>query len=190
VCLLCILVVIELYSLVFAQYPAIARGGHYAIWGGLALSVFISLLLFYPGLSSAQEIYPRLLVYFNCERIMLSSLVLFILILNALLAYFPVPLNRNTIYYLLGFSVYFVAKILCELLRAISGAGMTRLLGACVLIISLLCTIFWAIFLRRAGETQMVVVHPLGQNDRDRLFGQLSSLNTFLAKPAVRRQPI
>jgi hypothetical protein len=186
VCLLCILVVVELYSLVFERYPGIARSGRYALGGGLFVSLLISLALSYPRLSSPGEMYPRFLIYVNSERILLFALLLFILILNALLAYFPVPLNRNTVFYFSGFSVYFIAKIMAQVVRAITGHEATRSLGACMLVISLLCTVFWAIVLRRAGETKVVVTRPCRHSDRERLFGQLANLNAFLAKPGGR----
>src|ERR1051326_5258299 len=180
VVMICILVVVELYSHVFERYPGIARSGRYAIGGGLVVSLLISLALSFPGLRNSAEMYPRLIIYLNSERTILFALLLFILILNALLAYFPVPLHRNTISYAIGFSIYFIAKILFSVVRAISGQGATRMMSACLLVSAVLCTVFWIIFLKPAGEVKGVVVHHSGAGDRERLFAQLTPLHAFL----------
>jgi hypothetical protein len=41
--------------------------------------------------------------FFECERSIISSLVIFVLLTMLFLVYYPVPLNRNVIAYSIGY---------------------------------------------------------------------------------------
>ena len=180
-----VLVVVELYSMVFEAYPGIARCGRYAIHGALLVALVISFLLSYPSFTNPAEKFPILLLCINAERLIVFALLLFIVILNALLVYFPVPLTRNTVLYTYGFSAYLLTKVVAQVAREVSGHETARLLGAAMLIASSVCTLFWAIFVRPAGETRPTIVsHGWRSDDRRRLIGQLTGLSAVLDKSA------
>ena len=98
------LVVLELYSVILRDLAGIADVARRYIKITLAFAILLSLL----PLASRRT--PNTLTgyLFMFERPILSSLVVFVLLISGFLVYYPVPLGRNVIVYLAGYAVYFL----------------------------------------------------------------------------------
>ena len=171
------LVLLELYAVVLRDLTGIATVARRYIRWSLAAAIAISLLLV-----EVQRTPATILgVFFTFERTIVSSLLVFVVLITAFLAYFPIPLNRNVIYYSVGYSVYFTCRVIA-LLFANSGskwasADLAAFWG------STACLLFWAVFLRESGEVKPIVVgHQWKLEDHERLLGQLKAINATLLR--------
>jgi len=121
---------------------------------------------------------------FIFERPVVSSLVFFVLLLLLFFLYYPVPLTRNVISYLLGYALYFLTKAVTIFFNNV-GYYENRKFGDILMGVSLSCLIFWVISLNRRGEKKMA---SLGrwwhENDEERLLAQLRGLNAGILRAA------
>jgi hypothetical protein len=108
-------------------------------------------------------------------------------LLLAFLFWFPIPLNRNTLAYAIGFSVYFAGRALTRLAGNLFGADQLILLSAVSLVIALCCLSFWIIFLTKRGESIATTVGHRWDPAQGRvLVHQLESINASLLR-SVRK---
>ena len=91
------LVVLELYSKVLSNLAGIAAVARRYIQIILVLAIGAAVLLL--GLVQSQPTVTGYLLAF--ERTVLASLVVFVLLVTLFLVYYPVPLGRNVIVYLM-----------------------------------------------------------------------------------------
>jgi hypothetical protein len=119
---------------------------------------------------------------FSYERTVMSSLVVFVLLVGVFLLYYPVPLGRNVLAYLAGYSLYFLTKAALAFINNI-GYIRNRLLGSIDMGVALICLALWLALLSRKGEDKRVVVgHQWNPADEQRLRAQLEAINTSLLR--------
>ena len=100
---------------------------------------------------------PPIEQVFLFEIPIVSSVVLFILLLTLFLAYYPIPLHRNALVYAVGYAVYFLSK---AALLFLNNAGSSTWIRACSTAASIVATssiVFWAVFLNREGERRTII---------------------------------
>jgi len=171
------LVVMELYSLVLKGQPGIATVAKRYVCFGLAGAVFLSLLLVEWEQAPGQYLERFLIV----ERTIVSSILFFLLSITAFLAYYPVRLTRNTVFYSIGYAIYFTCK--AAALFVWNQRRNTEALDHLALAISTACLLFWAVVLSWEGEAKTTVVgHRWAPGDDERLLRQLESLNASLVR--------
>jgi hypothetical protein len=170
------LVLRELYSLILANLPGIASTARRYMQIVLGLSIVAS---FFVILAEKNPAYP-MEEFLKVERIVLFALMIFVFLLTAFVLYYPVPLNRNVIYYSIGYAFYFSFKAGLILVFNISGAWFKYLsLGALSVCAACLC--FWALSLSAAGERRRATVgHQWNPGDDQRLLRQLEAINASL----------
>jgi hypothetical protein len=126
---------------------------------------------------------PTLMGYlFSYERTVMSSLVVFLLLASAFLVYYPVPLGRNVVVYLIGYALYFSTK---ATLAFINNLGYTenRALSTLDMGVALVCLICWLFALSRRGEEKRLVVgHQWNPADEQKLRAQLDAINASLLR--------
>jgi hypothetical protein len=176
------LVVLELYSKVLRDLPGIAGTARRYIKATLALAIVVALLLL--GLGKAQATVTGYLSSF--EQTVMSSLVVFVLLVSAFLVYYPVPLARNVIVYLMGYAVFFLTNATVFLTIDL-GHYWNRQLGSIIMGVEAVCFIFWLLALSRQGEYKRVVVgHQWNPADEQKLRAQLDAINASLLR-AIRK---
>jgi hypothetical protein len=112
----------------------------------------------------------------------MTSLLVFILLITAFLVYYPVPLGRNVLVYLVGYAVYFVTNATTIFIRNL-GHYWSRPISDVHMLVYFTCLVFWLFALSRSGETKSVVVgHQWNQSDEGRLLAQLEAINTSLLR--------
>ncbi len=180
--ILAVFVVIELYQIALAAHPALARFARDVVaYVLVAAAVIASSGLFLDDSAPGQR--QRLLHYFfTFERTMSAWMLIFLLLIMMFMAWFPVRLRKNTVLYLSGFVVYFLARSLSLLLVDLS-PELSGALSVAVLLIACLCLVTWTVALRPSGETETVVVgHRWNPDAMDQLLGQLTAINNRLLR--------
>lgn len=173
-----VLVVLELYSIVLRDRIGMLTLSRRYRRMSLAIAIVGSLSLLVIE-KHQGGLATHFLVF---ERAVLLSLVLFILLLTALLAFYPVPLKRNVIVYSIGYAVYFVAKASALFVNNL-GYYWNRELSDVRLIACLACLIFWLFALNRRGESETLIVgHRWTAEHETRVLQQLNTINSTLSR--------
>ncbi|MBM3814843.1 MAG: hypothetical protein FJW20_24725 [Acidimicrobiia bacterium] len=181
------MIVWELYTLVLRRHPGIATASRFTLAGGVAVALVVSLFTLSPDWHNPGGQFPVLHLVNVLSRAIVTTLVFFLLTITAFLVWFPVPLNRNTVYYCLGYSVFFFFKAFFLLSRNVLGPEAARLAGTANLLVATLITVVWMVKLNQAGEEHTVSIgHRWRQEEADRLVQQLNSINETLLR-GVRR---
>src|SRR5271170_2151372 len=147
------LVVLELYSIILGNLRGIASVARHYIKITLALAILISLL------PLRIEKTPNTLTgyLFIFERPILSSLVVFVLLICGFLVYYPVPLGRNVMVYLTGYALYFLTTATTAFINNL-GYFWNRQKSNVDMGIAVACQVFWLLALSRRGEHKRVVL--------------------------------
>ena len=178
-----VLIVLELYSMVFQDLSGIANLSHRYIKLALSVAILVSLLLLGMEKSHGGMV-VHLLTF---ERAVVSSLVLFVLLITAFLVYYPVPLKRNVIVYSIGYAVYFLVKASSIFIFNLGYYHWNRLISNIWLAAFFGCLLFWLFALNRRGESKTVVIgHQWNPTDEERLLAQLKAINTSLLRAAQK----
>jgi hypothetical protein len=170
------LIVVELYRVVLRDLPGIATISRRYITITVAIATVGSLFL----LRLEEDPRNYVSTFLVIERAIVVSLVIFILLVSAFLAYYPIPLNRNVVIYSIGYAVYFLTKATALLVRTL-GHHVSPQISTILLVVSSACLLFWALTLNRQGETRAVVVgHKWKVEDEARLLSKLKAINAHL----------
>jgi hypothetical protein len=174
----CVLIVLELYTLVLRDLTGIASASrrYLTICMGLAILASLVLLLLEktPGTSVAT--------FMVIDRVVVSSLLIFVLLLTAFLVYYPVPINRNLVVYSIGYAVYFMAKA-GGLLFVNRNYAWSRQFGILVIAASTVAMLFWLIGLSRQGEEKTLIIgHRWNREDQDKVLERLKAINASLLR--------
>lgn len=173
------LIVLELYSLVLRDLAGIAGLARRYIRIALGVAIVVSVLL----LTIEETPKGYIGAFFTFERPIVTSLVLFVLLITAFLVRYPVPLNRNVIYYTVGYAFYFTAKASALFLRNTGHATWDRYFSLALLAVSDACLLFWIFALNRSGEANTVVLGPPSRReDEEHLLRQLEAINASLLR--------
>ena len=172
------LIVIELYRVVLRDLPGIATISRRYITVTVAVATVGSLLLLRLEETTGNFVATFLVI----ERAMVFSLVIFILLVSAFLAYYPIPLNRNVVTYSIGYAVYFLIKATALFIRTL-GHYVSPQISTVLLVVSSACLLFWVLTLNRLGEMRTVVVgHKWKSEDEVRLLSKLKAINASLVE--------
>src|SRR5579871_1710473 len=121
-----ILIVLELYSLVLANYKGLQTVGRWIFLIAITLAVAISGLSVLPTLHNPNETVVVIFYYALIARGIMFSLVLFILLILFFLSWYPISLSRNTVIHALVCTVFLVSVSFSYLVRNVQGTGVTH----------------------------------------------------------------
>jgi hypothetical protein len=180
-----ILVVFELYSLVLKQYRGIYSLGRMFFFAAVATSTIISAMTVLPTMTGALAKNPLLYYYSLVERGVVTSLAVFLLLLLALVTWFPVPLSRNLLIHCSVYTAYFFIYNVINLYWHWRGKDAVYWTNMSKYTVGLACYFCWAFFLSRSGEDRTASLR-LGRSplEEKRLLGQLEGLNATLLRTA------
>ena len=173
------LVVLELYSKVLRDLAGIARVARRYIQATLVLA-----LVGAGAVLSAIKPRATLTGYLNSfELTIMSALAIFVLLVTVFLVYYPVPLGRNVIFYLIGYAVYFLTRDAANTLVISLGRDWGRPLSSLTMGVAVVCLFFWIAALSPKGESkQMVLGHQWNPADEKKLRAQLDAINMTLLR--------
>lgn len=179
-----VLVVHELYSLVLQGYQGIRSLGRRALYGGLAIGVFVSATSLILSWEGPIEAFPILIKAMQLERGVAFSLVVFLIIIAGFLVVYPVPLNRNVTVHTFVYFVYFLTLTGVLLVRQMGGAGANAFFRSAELGVSVVCASIWLFFISRRGEETVLrrrEMVPAPASEK-RLLDTLEAFNTALLR--------
>ena len=172
------LVVLELYSTVLRGWAGIGNVSRRYIKVTLALAVAVSLL------PLILEKPPNTLTgyLFIFQRPIVSSLLIFILLITAFLLYYPIPVGRNVLIYLMGYAVFYITNATSIFVRNL-GYYWARPISDVNMAVYEICLAFWLLALHRSGEGRRVVPgHHWSPQDEERLLARLEAINSSLLR--------
>jgi hypothetical protein len=178
----CTLIVLELYALVLRDLSGIASASrrYLKICLGLAIVGSLALLLI------EKTPHGSVSTFMVIDRALLTSLLIFVLMLTAFLVYYPIPINSNLVVYSIGYAVYFMAKASGLLVKNTTHAW-GRQLDVVVITASMVSMLFWLVGLSRQGEQKALIIgHRWNREDQDKVLERLKALNASLLRPGRR----
>ncbi len=186
-----VLVTLELYSLILRDLKGIATVARRYVRVAILVAILFSLLLL--GIEGTPNdsvgIFRGVAIFFSVERPIVSSLIFFVFLITGFLFYYPIPLNRNVIYYTVGYAIYFSSKATL-LLFSNRGLSWNWILSTVMLGIATACLIFWSFTLTPAGEQRRKVSGLNWNKDQeDRLLSKLTELNAVLLRTGRKFPP-
>lgn len=180
-----VLVVVELYSLVLADYQGLYTFGRWALMIAVVLALTasaISLLLPSHNVTGQS---PLMWYYYRAERAIYFSLMVFLLTILFLLLQYPIALRRNIILHSIVYSVYFLCNALFSSLLSTQGKPVLVIIGYFVQGVTIMALGSWLTVLNPQGEKPKFVLRPHWMPGKEEdLVRQLNSLNDLLLRAA------
>jgi hypothetical protein len=183
---LAVFVILELYRVVLAQRPALARFGRDAVGYilGAAAVAALSLLILDSSIPPGQS--KILHFFFSFERTMNIWMLIFLVVIGVFMTWFPVRMTRNGALYVAGFAIYFLSRAVGLLLINLAPDSQ-KSFNLAMLSVSFACLMVWLFALRRKGEETTVVTGASRDPARmQHLTRQLDAMNARLAAVARR----
>lgn len=175
------LAVREMFALIFKNYPGLQTAGRWALYGALALSVAVSVVLARTFHASDDPSAPQLIYILHLDRSIGLTLTVTIVILMLFLSRYPLHLDRNTYVASGFFSAMFLAVGAVKLIDSISKDLYFVYADYAEVAFATLCFVGWGLMLRPAEQpapARSVVNKPREAE----LLQQLESLNQILSR--------
>jgi hypothetical protein len=181
-----ILVVRELLTLMFDNYPGIRTVGRWAMYAGIAISAGASLALtkFFWNTGASGRHKWGLFYLEVTQRSIVFSLVVVIVAILFVLSKYPLHLGRNTYVSCIAFSALFLSEAARLLLDSTTRVLHIDFVDQAESVFIALCLGSWAFMLRPAAAPVARVAFSTPQEDH--LLQQLDSLNQLMSRAAKR----
>ena len=176
------LIVLEMYGLILRDYPGIAGLFRWLMRISVPAAILISLLpAVFAFRTLLQSPYPVLSVVMTAESTAVLSVLVFLLVVEAILFWFPLSLSRNVVVYCVGYLVFFTAQAAWLSLVGQLRIAVTGRANVFMQAVSCACLLFWIAGLSGRGEErEMVVGASWRPGERERMRDQLRGMNELL----------
>ena len=177
-----VFVVQDLYRSALLEHPAVASFARRTVLAAMAIASLVALsglALDATNLRGEALTFHRFLTF---ERSMNFLTLLFLLLVSALLLWFPIRVRRNIMVYMSGFVLFSSSRSFGTLLYNLRPQD-ARLISTVMLGFSLLCLLIWIIGIQPEGE--FVTATPGYRRNPEamqRLSHQLDSIHAALAR--------
>jgi hypothetical protein len=174
-------VLVEIYGLALEKTPALSQFGRNAV-----RYVLVAAALFPVGMvlvDHASSPNPYLRAFLLFEQTVDATIAIFLIIISAFMAWFPVRMRRNVILYAGGFIVWSLSHSAgVHVVNQWSGNKTVSLAVNFVdMLIIMGCLLVWLLGLKREGESRTAVIgHLWNRAEADRLAEQLDAINNSL----------
>jgi hypothetical protein len=181
-------VVLELYSLVLADYQGLYTVGRWALIIAVTLALLASAIsLMVPSIGNQQKSLlgglSVLRYYYVAERAVYLSLIVFLLTILFVLLQYPITLKRNIVVHLVVFLVYFLGNTVVYLVVSMVGWDAVPEVPYPLLAVTLGSLGAWLALLNPAGEMRKIRLRPAWMPGKEeQLVSQLNSLNAALLR--------
>lgn len=177
--------VLELFRLVLKDFPGIYTASRYSLTVALAIALTVSAAVSLLSWNSQVRQSRTLLYLVQIERGVVTSMFLFLILVLAFLAWFPVPLPRNVVAHCGIYALYFLGVAGGSLMYAVAGPHTTPLANLGLAGATTLALAGWIVLLNRAGEERRSEFRPHWNPTREQeLVRQLESINSSLLRAA------
>jgi len=177
-----VLVVLEIYALVLADYRGLSTAGRWALIASVAIALLASgLTLIAPSQYTAQG--PLMRYYYVADRAVYFSLVVFLISILLFLMQYPIVLSRNIVVHSMVFSVYFLGNTVIYLILTMRGRAALPGVSLALSGVTVAALGAWLVLLNRAGEIRKVSLRPHWMPGKEEeLVSQLNHLNAALLR--------
>jgi hypothetical protein len=177
------LMVMEVYRLALAERKALARFGRNIVGYVLAASVVIApVWMLYSGhVPPKQAVLHYTLATAGAVY---TTQTIFICLMGAFLAWFPVQIRKSLVVYILGLVLYFSSNGVLNLLYIrYTSAREVGTFNVIAGAITLACVGFWIWGMREADQDDMTTTgHRWNPGEMERLKAQLDEINDSLER--------
>lgn len=180
------LLIIELYSLMLAEFPGVRRLGRIILFSALATVAMVFCALMLVDQQAGFDYYPLISFLALQQRSVFLSLSALTLILLVFVIHFQISITRNVRILCAGFGGYFLANSLMFTLRRYFGESLDpvrNLVGSFAYLVALMGV---ALFFSKAGEMESRPIRIYAaRNDwelENALATQLQNFNQVLVK--------
>jgi hypothetical protein len=180
--LMAVFVVQDLYRIALREHPAVATFARRTMLAVMAVAAVVALSGIRLDFTLLPGQYLDVHRFFTFERSMNFLTLLFLLIVSALLLWFPIKVRRNIVVYISGFVLFAASRSIGILLYNLDPRH-GRLISTILLGFTLLCMLIWIIGIEPEGE--LVMATPGFRSDpqaMQRLSQQLDSINAALTR--------
>jgi hypothetical protein len=115
------------------------------------------------------------------DRGLTFALVIFVLVMLAMLTFYPVPLSRNLKVHTVLYTILFLSSTVNALLHSVFGLKYSGSIDAAFMGVASVCIIMWFFLLKPSGE-RVAALPRLDPQHESRLLQQIESLNSTLLK--------
>jgi hypothetical protein len=171
-----ILVVLELYRLVFEQFRGLYSLGRWSLYASVVIGVALSAI----SLGSARQA-GWLTYYAIIERGVSFTLMLFLFLILAILSRFPIRLSRNVVVHSVVYSAMFMSSTVAMFLYTVARVRV-RQMNAITMGITALCFVLWATLLSRQGEARQVSRGGTDPAYEEKVLAKLRALNQAMLR--------
>lgn len=180
--LMAVFVVQDLYRIALLEHPAVASFARRTVLAAMAIAAAVALSGIRLDFTMLPGQYPDIHRFLTFERSMNFMTLLFLLIVSALLLWFPIRVRRNIVVYISGFVLFSASRsvgLLLYNLRPQDG----RLISTVLLGLTLMSLLIWIVGIEPEGE--LVIATPGYRRNPEtmqRLSHQLDSINAALTR--------
>jgi hypothetical protein len=180
---LAILAILELYRLLFDDFPGLASAARVftGISATVGISVALGLYILGPGPPARAALAYRTVI--GVDQTVHLATFLFLALMQVFLMRFPVPHRPNLTVCTIGYTLYFGSGAGVMLLMAAAPAGRTwRYLELSLLFFSNLVLLVWAASMRRSGEQVQVEKRAWAPGEPEALRDQLETFGGLIER--------
>lgn len=175
-----ILLVQELCGAVLAKHRGICTLGRWVMYGGMLVSVAISLLGLLPRIQSPMTARSRTLALLTAgNRSVNLALAIFLILMLFLVTRYPVRLSRNVMLNTVVFSVFFLSNTFGAIMHTLFDRQLGLTMDTALTALSTICSLAWLVWLTPAGEETGEWLH-FSPDYEKRVLGKLDLLNRAL----------
>lgn len=173
--------VVQVYGHAFESYRGIAALGRLTILGALAAGAVIAVTTTLLDHNPAREPFPILGLVFRVEAIITKTLLVFLLVISVVLAWFPIPQRPNVALIGFGVTAHFIALTAALVVRGLNPTAWTRLASISSLYVFAGCMAMWLFALKSKSKDVAEATALAATGEREAaLAGQLRSMNQAL----------
>jgi magnesium-transporting ATPase (P-type) len=178
-----VFVVQDLYRITFLEHPAVASFARRSVVVAVVIAAVIALSGIRLDFTILPGQFPAIHRFATFERSMNFIILLFLLLISALLLWFPIKVRRNIVVYISGFLLFSASRSFGLLLTNLLPQSDTRMVSTALLGLTLACLVIWIIGLQSEGELATATPgYRRNPEAMQRLSHQLDSINAALTR--------
>lgn len=179
--LIYIWLVLQIYGHAFENYRGIAALGKLTIFAALLAGAALASVTTLLDHDPAREPFPILGLVFRLEAIVTKTLATFLLMICAVLAWFPIPQRRNVVLIGFGVTALSVALTASHVVRGLNPSAWTRIGSTSSLYVFAGCMAMWLFALKsKSKDVAAATALPASGEREAALAGQLRTMNQAL----------
>jgi len=184
-------IVLELFDLVLAEFKGIRSAARLILKVLAGVSVAISVGTALPSvLKNVHDPQRVIRLYFVAQRTIVIELLFVLAAVQFVLLKYRLTLPRNTVYYSIGYALYFTAFAVQAFFISELGPGLSEVTNVAAISVSSGCLLFWILALNRHGEAIQIAAGPkVSEHERAELRARLIQISEFVTSVRKPKKP-